>query len=88
MNWYTIESNAINNQAEITRHAKEQWKFMPIFKAKRSEAKEKESTKLYGVAVQALQEMLDSDNAELRLRAAEIIIKHSITTKSKMTLTS
>ncbi|TCZ76528.1 hypothetical protein E0485_13065 [Paenibacillus albiflavus] len=74
MNWYTMESIAVHDQAEVTRHAKEQWKFMPIFKTKRSQVSGKDSTKL---AVQALQEMLESDNAELRLRAADIILKHS-----------
>ncbi|TCZ77777.1 hypothetical protein E0485_09885 [Paenibacillus albiflavus] len=88
MDWYTSESIAANQQAEIAQHAKQQWKVMSIFKPKRIHEDEQDSAWLYGKAIQVLQETLDSDNAELRLHAAEIVIKHQIKIKSTIRLSS
>jgi len=88
MDWYTSESIGANKQAEIAQVAKQQWKFMSILKPKRIHEDEQDSARLYGKAIQVLQETLDSDNAELRLHAAEIVIKHRIKLKSTIRLSS
>lgn len=88
MSWYAVETYVMLKQAEIERNANEYWKFDSLSKSKRVKPLKEESEVLYGKAVHVLQEMLDSDNAALRLQAAEIVMKHSIKRRSKMTFIS
>lgn len=87
MNWYESITIAMLEKERVEKDSREYWKFMSTLKPKRTKEQLVISDGLYGKAVHVLQEMLDSDNAELRLQAAEIIIKHS-KQRSKISLIS
>jgi hypothetical protein len=87
MNWYENVTFAMMEQARVEKDSREYWKFMTTLKPKRIGSQSEINDGLYGKAVHVLQEMLDSDNAELRLQAAEIVIKHS-KNRSKISLIS
>ncbi|MGZ9586780.1 hypothetical protein [Paenibacillus marinisediminis] len=88
MDWYALETLAMMDQKVISREAKEHWKYASLRSLKRVDTSKNEIEGLQGKAVHVLQEMLDSDNAELRLKAADIVMRHSLKTKGKMRLSS
>lgn len=83
MDWYTMESMVKMNQREVEHKSLEFWKFKGFRPSKHVNRSEVEMEGLYGRAFHVLQEMLNSDNAELRLQAAEIVMKHSLKNKRK-----
>lgn len=88
MDWYTREAYIKHQQLEIEYQASQYWKYSDLFRLKKVHERKLETDCLYGKAVHVLQEMLESDNAQHRLQAADIVMKHSIKRKAKMTVSN
>lgn len=69
---------------EMEEQAKHHWKFTERFGSKKVQKDNAEADGLYGKSVHVLQEMLESDNAQHRLQAADIVMRHSIKQRGKI----
>lgn len=79
MNWHAVDLVQMKMD-EMERMSRESWKYQ--FMRKRSEhSKKNETDPLYVMATHVLKEMMESDNAQNRLQAAEIVMRYS--TRSK-----
>ena len=87
MSWYTNQAIVMMDQHQIEQEAKEGWKYASFRPKEQERNNGEDDERLYGKAIHVLQEMLDSDNAELRLRAAEIVMRNSLKVKRKGKMT-
>ncbi|MCG7410264.1 hypothetical protein MH117_22890 [Paenibacillus sp. ACRRX] len=80
LNWYTAETLQKMNQTQIENSARRYWMYARIKPIKQPEMAyyQDNDSYLYGKAVHVLEEMMESENAELRLRAAEIVMSHGL----------
>lgn len=86
MDWYSTEASMLMQQVKIEREANQNWMFMRPMKRNELRVTKGEADALFGRAVQVLQEMMESEHAEHRLQAAEIVLRH--TKKRKFRLSS
>lgn len=64
-------------QASVERKAMNSWMYMRPMKRKELRVTQGEADALFSRAVQILQEMMESEHAEHRLQAAEIVLRHA-----------
>lgn len=88
MDWYTREVYMQQQQMGVEKQARHYWKYSNLFRLKKVHERKLETDRLYGKAVHVLQEMLESDNAQHRLQAADIVMRHSIKHRGKMTFSN
>ncbi|WP_268627286.1 hypothetical protein [Paenibacillus alvei] len=72
-----IECECLMQQASVERKAMNSWMFMRPLKRKELQVTEGEADVLFGRAVQVLQEMMESEHAEHRLQAVDILLRHA-----------
>lgn len=77
MDWYSTEATMLMQQVSVERKAMNSWMFMRSMKRKELRVTTGEADALFGRAVQVLQEMMESEHAEHRLQAAEIVLRHA-----------
>ncbi|WP_028544845.1 hypothetical protein [Paenibacillus taiwanensis] len=90
LNWYTAETLQQMNQTQIENTARTYWMYARVKTRKQSETAywQDNENYLYGKAVHVLEEMMESENAELRLKAAEIVMSHGMKRSGRVRISS